>query len=65
MTPKELGETGKRLFGNEWIGPLARAINYSHTAVWRASQPGATITRRMELEIEKLEMQTKKPKEKL
>lgn len=43
MTPEEFERAGKKLFGEKWKPPMARALGIDPTMVWRYQTGGTAI----------------------
>lgn len=54
MTPKELEEAGKRLYGDKWKSPMARAVGVERTTVARWAKDDGVVPAYVELAIEAL-----------
>jgi hypothetical protein len=54
MTRKEVIEFMHKRYGKKWIKPFAEESGYSNTSVWRFANGITPLTRRMELEVERL-----------
>ena len=54
MTRNDIINFGMKKYGKNWIGPLAEEIKYSFSQLWRVSEGEAPVTRRLELEIERV-----------
>lgn len=55
MTREQFIEFAKKRYGHNWIQPLAHEIGCNHSTMWRIAKGEINvISRRMELEIERL-----------
>ena len=54
MTREYIIAFAEKKFGERWVSRLAKAIGYSTSAVSRMAAGEAPVTRRMELEVERL-----------
>lgn len=54
LTREQIADFATKHYGASWVAKLARAIGYNRSTVLRMSTGDIPVSRRMELEMEKL-----------
>lgn len=55
MTPQELKRIGRRLYGQDWQSPLARALEKHRVTIWKWAKGIHPISRSDAIAIRELE----------